>query len=94
LGQERVGEIARGPLTLALSPKGRWDFIAPRSTPSPLWGEGWGEGVARCLTILCARTAACILARVGECDLIHVDTGVLPVCLTTAFCCTQFRASV
>jgi hypothetical protein len=26
---------------------GRGDFTAPRSTPSPLGGEGWGEGAER-----------------------------------------------
>jgi hypothetical protein len=35
-----IGEIVRDPLTLALSPEGRGDFIALFVTPSPLWGEG------------------------------------------------------
>ncbi len=42
------------PLTLALSPEGRGDrcrvgqYRVPitEQTPSPLWGEGWGEGAA------------------------------------------------
>jgi hypothetical protein len=43
------------PLTLTLSPAGRGDQrfaarlnkkIKVLSTPSPLWGEGWGEGAA------------------------------------------------
>src|SRR5262245_41975069 len=39
------------PLTLSLSPEGRGDLTAPRSAPSPLGGEGWGEGgLARPLT--------------------------------------------
>jgi hypothetical protein len=37
------------PLTLILSPKGRgkMGIKSSRTTPSPLRGEGWGEGEIR-----------------------------------------------